>query len=169
VGHDDIARAARPGVVLDVQPVWLYLVAGTLSAHFCYDRLRWFQPLRSLIEAGVLVGSGSDHMQKIGAARAVNPFNPFPGMATAVMSTARWYDGRLRPEEALSREQVVRMSSINNARLMFLEDRIGSLEEGKFADLIVADTDVLTCLEDQIGKTRVLRNYVGDKLVYQRN
>jgi predicted amidohydrolase YtcJ len=51
---------------------------------------------------------------------------------------------------------------------MFLEDRIGSLEEGKFADLIVADTDVLTCPEDQIGKTRVLRNYVGGKLVYEK-
>jgi predicted amidohydrolase YtcJ len=168
VGRDDIARAARLGVLLDVQPVWLYMDARTLTAQFGYDRLRSFQPLRSLFEAGVVVGGGSDHMQKIGAARAVNSYDPFLGMATAVTRRARWYDGRLHPEEALSREQAIRMYTSNNARLLFLEDQIGSLEEGKLADLIVVDTDLLTCPEERIGKTRVLRNYVGGKLVYQR-
>jgi predicted amidohydrolase YtcJ len=142
--------------------------ARTLTAQFGYDRLRSFQPLRSLFEAGAVVGGGSDHMQKIGAARAVNSYDPFLGMATAVTRRARWYDGRLHPEEALSREQAIRMYTSNNARLLFLEDQIGSLEQGKLADLIVVDTDLLTCPEERIGKTRVLRNYVGGKLVYQR-
>jgi predicted amidohydrolase YtcJ len=168
VGRDDIARAARLGVMLDVQPVWLYLDTRTLTAQFGYDRLRWFQPLRSLFEAGVVVGGGSDHMQKIGARRAVNSYDPFLGMATAVTRRARWYDGRLHPEEALSRERAVRLYTSNNARFLFLEDQIGSLAEGKLADLIVVDTDILTCPEDCIEKTRVLRNYVGGKLVYLR-
>jgi predicted amidohydrolase YtcJ len=168
LSREDVGRAARLGVFLDVQPVWLYLDTQTLTAQFGNDRLRWFQPLRSLFEAGAVVGGGSDHMQKIGANRAVNPYDPFLGMATAVTRRAKWYDGRLHPEEALSREQALRLYTINNARLLFLEDHVGSLEQGKLADMIVVDTDPLTCREDQIRTTRVLRTYVGGKLVYER-
>jgi predicted amidohydrolase YtcJ len=168
VSREDVARAARLGVLLDVQPAWLYLDTRTLVAQFGYERLSRFQPLHSLFEAGAVVGGGSDHMQKIGARRAVNPYDPFLGMATAVTRRARWYDGRLHPEEALTREQALRMYTVNNARLLFLEDQVGSLEEGKLADLVVVDTDILTCPEDRIQDTRVLRTYVGGKLVYER-
>ena len=84
-------------------------------------------------------------MQKIGSLRSVNPYNPFLGMWTTITRKAKWYDGQLHPEEALSREQAMRFYTINNAYLMFLEDQIGSLEEGKLADLVVVDRDVLTC------------------------
>jgi predicted amidohydrolase YtcJ len=162
------AKAARLGVVLDIQPVWLYLDTRTLVAQFGTDRLRWFQPLRSLFEAGAVAGGGSDHMQKIGARRAVNPYDPFLGMATTITRRAKWYDGQLHPEESLSREQALRFYTINNAHLLFLEDKVGSLEEGKLADLVVIDTDILTCPEEQIARTQVLRTYVEGKLVYER-
>jgi predicted amidohydrolase YtcJ len=48
-----------------------------------------------------------------------------------------------------------------------LDDRVGSLEEGKLADLIVVDRDLLTCPEDDIKDTRVLRTYLGGKLAYR--
>ncbi len=163
-----VAKAARLGVVLDIQPAWLYLDTRTLVAQFGNDRLRWFQPLRSLFEAGAVAGGGSDHMQKIGARRAVNPYDPFLGMATTITRRAKWFDRPLHPEEALSREQAIRFYTLNNAHLLFLEDLLGSLEEGKLADLVVLDTDILTCPEDQIEKTRVLRTYVEGKLVFER-
>jgi predicted amidohydrolase YtcJ len=166
--EEAVAKAARLGVVLDIQPVWLYLDARTLMAQFGNDRLRWFQPLRSLFAAGAIAGGGSDHMQKIGARRAVNPYDPFLGMATTITRRAKWYEGQLHPEESLSREQAIRFYTINNAHLLFLEDKIGSLEEGKLADFIVIDKDILTCPEEQIEKTRVLRTYVEGKLVYER-
>jgi predicted amidohydrolase YtcJ len=166
--EEAVAKAARLGVVLDIQPAWLYLDTRTLMAQFGNDRLRWFQPLRSLFAAGAVAGGGSDHMQKIGARRAVNPYDPFLGMATTVTRRAKWYDGPLHPEESLSREQAIRFYTINNAYLLFLEDQVGSLEEGKLADLIVLDNDILTCPEDRIEKTRVLRTYVEGKLVFER-
>jgi hypothetical protein len=168
MSHDAVEQAARLGVMLDIQPAWLYLDTRTLVKQFGYERLRYFQPLRSIFTAGGVVGGGSDHMQKIGSMRSNNPYNPFLGMATAVTRQARWYEGRLHPEEGLSREQALRFYTINNARILFLEDLIGSIEPGKFADLVVLDRDLLTCPEDQIASTQVLRTYFDGKLVARR-
>jgi predicted amidohydrolase YtcJ len=52
--------------------------------------------------------------------------------------------------------------------LLFLDDQIGSLEQGKQADLIVIDGDFLTCPEDEIKDTQVLRTYLAGKLMYER-
>jgi predicted amidohydrolase YtcJ len=159
-----VQQAARLGVMLDLQPAWLYCDAHTLAKHFGYERLRYFQPLRSLFAAGVIAGGGSDHMQKIGSLRSINPYNPFLGMATAITRQARHYAGQLHPEEALTREQAIRFYTINNARLLGCDDKIGSLEPGKLADLIVLDADLLTCPDDRLAATQVLRTYVGGRL-----
>jgi predicted amidohydrolase YtcJ len=164
-----IRKMAELGVVADIQPAWLYLDTRTLTAQFGYDRLRYFQPLQSLFAAGVIAGGGSDHMQKIGSLRSVNPYNPFLAMWTTITRQAKWYEGRLHPEEALSREQAIRFYTANNAYILFLDDRVGSLEAGKLADFIVLDRDLLTCPVDDIKDTRVLRTYVDGKLVYQAN
>ncbi len=158
----------RLGVSVDVQPAWLYMDARTLVSHFGYDRLRWFQPLRSIFAAGGVAGGGSDHMQKVGSLRSINPYNPFLGMATAIGRKARWYAGPLHPEEALSREQAIRMYTSYNAWLLFAEGELGSLEPGKLADFILLDTDLLSCPEDDIARTRVLETYLGGKRVYRR-
>jgi len=168
MSEEAITQAAKLGVMIDLQPAWLHLDARTLAQHFGLPRLRWFIPLHSLLAAGVNAGGGSDHMQKIGSSRAINPYNPFLGIATAVTRRARWFEGQLHPEEALTREQALRFYTINNARLLFREDRTGSLEIGKLADFAVLDTDPLTCPEEKIASTRVLRTYLGGKLVFPR-
>lgn len=165
---DAIAQMARLGVVADIQPAWLYLDARVLTQQFGYDRVRYFQPYKSLFEQGVIVGGGSDHMQKIGSLRSINPYNPFLAMATTITRQARWYDRRFHPEECISREQAIRFYTSNNAYLLFLEHEAGSLEKGKLADLVVLDRDLLTCDADQIADTKVLQTYLGGKLVYER-
>jgi predicted amidohydrolase YtcJ len=168
MSKEAVEKCAKLGVLVDIQPAWLYLDTRTLVAQFGYERLRYFQPLKSLFEAGAIAGGGSDHMQKIGSFRAVNPYNPFLAMQTTITRKAKWYEGQLHPEEALSREQAIRFYTINNAYIMFLDDRTGSLEDGKLADLIVVDTDLLGCPADAIKDTQVLRTYVGGKLVHER-
>lgn len=168
VHPDDIKRFKQLGVLADVQPIWLYLDARTLSAQFGYERLSRFQPLHDLLGAGAMIGGGSDHMQKIGARRAINAYDPFLGMATAITRKARWFDGSLHPEQALSREQAIRLYTINNAYLLFKEHQVGSLEAGKLADFIVIDRDLLTCPADQIAETRVQMTYLSGKRIFNR-
>ncbi|MEN9573806.1 MAG: N-substituted formamide deformylase precursor [Verrucomicrobiota bacterium] len=167
MSKEAVETAARLGVVLDIQPAWLYLDTRTLTKQFGYDRLRYFQPLKSIFAAGGIVGGGSDHMQKIGSFRSVNPYNPFLGMATAITRRAKWHEGQLHPEEALSREQALRFYTINNAQLLFKETRTGSLEPGKLADLALLDTDLLICAEDKIAQTKALLTMVGGKVVWE--
>ena len=163
-----VEKVAKLGVVVDIQPAWLYLDTRTLVGHFGYDRLRYFQPLRSLFQAGAIAGGGSDHMQKIGSLRSVNPYNPFLAMWVTLSRRAKNYDGTLHLEEALSREQAIRFYTINNAHLLFREKQTGSIEPGKLADLIVLDRDLMTCPLDDVKATQVLQTYLGGKLVFQR-
>lgn len=155
-----IAAAASVGVGVDLQPAWLYLDARTLIEQFGTPRLDYFIPLKSLFDAGVVCGGGSDHMQKIGSLRSVNPYNPFFGMWVTVTRRAKWYDAAVHPEQALNREQMIRYYTINNAWLMRMEDEIGSLEPGKQADFIIIDRNLLTCLPDDIKDTKVLATYL---------
>lgn len=166
MSREAVETAARLGVVVDIQPAWLYLDTRTLVAQFGYDRLRYFQPLASLFRAGGIAGGGSDHMQKIGSLRSINPYNPFLGMWVAVTRKARGYDGRLHPEEALTREQAIRFYTRNNATIIFRDQEVGSLEPGKRADLIVLDRDLLKCPEDEIKDTQVLETYLDGKRVF---
>jgi predicted amidohydrolase YtcJ len=161
MSREAVDQAARLGVMVDIQPAWLYLDTRTLLAQFGYDRLRYFQPLKTLFEAGVTAGGGSDHMQKIGSLRSINPYDPWLALWVTLTRRARWHDAPLHPEEALSREQAIRFYTINNARIMFLDDRTGSLEPGKLADFIVIDRDLLTCPVDDIRGTKVVSTYCG--------
>jgi predicted amidohydrolase YtcJ len=187
VNNDFSVRSARPcithanfmtaeaiqkmkdlGIVLDLQPDWLWLDGATLRKQFGNDRLTYFQPYKTLFEKGVPVGGGSDHMQKIGGLRSINPYNPFLGIWITLTRQPRWTDEPLHPEQRLSREQAIRLYTINNAYLTFEEKEKGSLEKGKLADLIVLDRDILTCPVDDIRNIHVEQTYLGGKFVYHR-
>ena len=168
MSQEAIERMAKLGVMADIQPAWLYLDARTLTRQFGNERLRYFQPLKTCFEQGVNIGGGSDHMQKIGSLRSVNPYNPFLGMWVAISRQARWFDGEFHPEEALSREQAIRFYTINNARLLFLEKQVGSLEVGKRADLVVVDRDLLECPLEELKDTQVVETYLDGEVVFRR-
>jgi predicted amidohydrolase YtcJ len=162
----NLKRCKELGVCADVQPAWLYKDGATLDKVLGKERIRWFQPYKSWLEYTV-VGGGSDHMIKIDPRASTNPWDPWLGIQTAV--TRKLENGKvLVPEEALSREQALRLYTINNAYLHHDEKDKGSLEPGKLADLILIDRDYMTCPAESIAQIRVLMTMVGGKVVFER-
>lgn len=166
ISDDAVARMSDISVLVDVQPAWLFLDGNMLLEQFGYERLANFQPLRDLFASGVVAGGGSDHWFKLDSHGATNPFNPFLGMWVAITRNARFLDREMHPEQSLTREQAIRLYTANNAYLLFMEDQTGTLEEDKFADMIVIDRDLLTCDIDDLKDTRVLQTYLSGELVY---
>ena len=162
-----IKRMAEIGIVADLQPAWLERDGATLAKQFGEARLSYFQPYRSLRDAGVIVGGGSDHMQKIGGMRSINPYDPFFGMWITLRRQPRWTDAPLHPEQRLTREEAIRLYTIDNAFITFTESERGSIEVGKLADLVVLDRDILACPVDEVRDIAVLRTYLGGKLVHE--
>jgi hypothetical protein len=70
------------------------------------------------------------------------------------------------PEEAISREQALRIYTINNSYASFEESIKGSIEPGKLADIVVITDDFLTCPADRIKDIESLLTIVGGKIVY---
>lgn len=159
-----IARAKRLGILADVQAPWLYLDAPALEKVFGYDGMRMFYPLRAYLDAGILLSGGSDHMIGHDKNHAVNPYNPFLNMWTAV--ARKTITGEvLHPEQRITREEALRMHTIWPAYFQFEEKAKGSLEPGKLADLVVIDRDYLTCPEDEIRQIEPLATMVEGKVV----
>ena len=161
-------KITQLGIVLDLQPAWLWLDGATLEKQFGYDRLSVFQPYKTLFERGIIAGGGSDHMQKIGSFRSINPYNPFLGMWITLTRQPRWTDKPLHPEQRISREQALRLYTINNAYITFSEKQKGSLEPGKLADFAVIDRDFLSCPVDEIRDIKVEETWLGGKRVFPR-
>jgi predicted amidohydrolase YtcJ len=164
---ESIARAKHLGALVDVQPVWLHFDGVSLSKTTSNDAMRYFIPLRSLRDAGVIFAGGSDHMVGWDKNTAINAYNPFLGMWIAV--TRKTTQGVvITPEERLTREDALRMYTIWAAHLQQSDRERGSIEVGKLADLVVIDRDYLTCAEDDIRRIEPVTTIVEGRVVYSR-
>ena len=160
-----IERSARLNIIADAQPAWFYKDADAMLHILGPERIKTFLPFRSMIEGGMVVSAGSDHMVILDAKEGINPYSPW--LALYSMVTRKTERGTvIVPEEALSREQALRCYTINNAYASFEEDMKGSIEPGKLADLIVIDRDYLACPEEEIQDIEVVRTVVGGRTVY---
>jgi predicted amidohydrolase YtcJ len=164
--ENNLQRCKALGVCADVQPIWLYKDGTTLLKVLGKERMRWFHPYKSWLEY-TTIGGGSDHMIKVDALEATNPWDPWLGMAITLTRTTERGD-ELGQDECLTREQAIRLYTINNAYLNREEKTKGSLERGKLGDLIVIDRDILTCPAKDVAKTQVIYTIVGGKVVYER-
>src|SRR5207244_13157288 len=112
------------------------------------------------------IGGGSDHTIKYEPLKATNPWSPWLGIQTAVTRVIE--SGQvLVPDECLTREQALRLYTINNAYLHHEEKEKGTLEPGKLGDLIVIDRDLLTCPVDEVKDVKVRFTVVAGKVVYE--
>jgi predicted amidohydrolase YtcJ len=162
-----IARMKRMGILADVQAPWLYLDGPALEKVFGYDGMKYFYPLRSYIDAGIIIAAGSDHMIGHDKNSAVNPYNPFLSLWTQV--TRLTMAGKvMHPEQKITRAEALKTHTIWAAYLQFAEKERGSIEPGKLADLVVIDRDYLTCPESAIREIQPVMTVIDGRVVYRR-
>ena len=109
-------------------------------------------------DSGIHWGLGSD-------ATAVTPSNPFYTLGWAV--TGKMIGGKKVVRQTITREEALIAHTRSNAYFLFQEGNLGSLQAGKYADLLVLDRDYLTVPADEIKDLRPLLTMVGGKVVYE--
>jgi len=167
MSEEALNRMQRMGVIVDVQPGWLHFDVPALQRVFGLQNMRYFFPLRSYIDRGIIVAGGSDHMIGHNKNTAVNAFNPFFNMWACI--TRRTREGQvIYPEEKITRQEALKMWTIWAAFLQFGEKTRGSIEPGKFADLVVIDRDYLSCAEDEIRRIEPVATIVNGRVVAGR-
>jgi hypothetical protein len=162
------ARAARLGVAIDTQPAWFYKDADALLPALGRPRLEQFIGVRTWLDGGAHVALNTDHMFGLDPNTSMNPFNPFLTIATAV--TRRTEGGQvIGANETITRQQALRMMTIEAARLSFDEARKGSIEPGKLADLTILSADPLTVPDIQIRSITSDLTVVGGRITHERH
>jgi predicted amidohydrolase YtcJ len=163
--EEAIIKMKELGVYANMQPAWFYKDADAMKYILGETVIRTFQPYRSLLDAGVIVNGGSDHMVKWDANKSINPYNPFLGMWTMITRTTE-RGSVILPSEAITREEALKIYTINNAFASFEDSIKGSIEPGKLADMAVLTDDILTCPVDKIKDLESVMTFVGGNIVY---
>jgi len=153
----DIPRFGKLGVVASMQPFHKADDGRYAEDRLGKERLKGSYAFRQLVDAGVLVVFGSDW--------PVVTLNPFAGIDSAV--NAKTLAGEVwLPSHSLTVEEAIRAYTVSPPRAIHRDDRLGTIEVGKYADLIVLDDDPFTIPKDRLAKVRVAQTIVGGKVVF---
>ncbi|MBW8910316.1 MAG: amidohydrolase family protein, partial [Sphingomonas sp.] len=154
---DLVERMKKLNVMLSVQD-HLYLAAPVLKRYWGAGRASEVTPLKNYLKAGLVVAGGTD--------APVIPFNPFWELYHFA-SRDTISDGVYGADQRiLSRQQLLRLVTINYARLIGEEKTKGSIETGKLADFAVLSDDFLTVDVSHMRDMHALATFVGGKEVY---
>jgi predicted amidohydrolase YtcJ len=137
----------------------LYLAAPVLKKYWGWDIASEVTPVKTYLDAGLLVAGGTDS--------PVIPFNPFWELYHFA-SRDTISDGVYGADQKIvSRKMLLRLDTINYAKLIGEEDHRGSIERGKLADFAVLTDDFLTVPVEKIQNMKALATYVGGAEVYR--
>jgi predicted amidohydrolase YtcJ len=149
----------RLGITVASQPSFLYYLGESYYENVGHERSEWLKPHRAWIDNDITVASGTDS--------PVTPYPPFPSLWASIARRTEVNNVQMGTEQRITREEAIRLYTINGAYHTFEEDIKGSIEPGKLADMIIVDRDILTCPLDDIRDTKVLRTILGGKTVYE--
>lgn len=164
---DSIARAKKLGVCVDTQPSLYFKDSAAIAEFYGDNWARRFIGLGDWVRGGIPTAIAGDHMMGLDPDRSMNAYNPFLMLQVAV--TRRNRDGKVYGKrQRLSRLEALRCLTTGPAWLSFEESAKGSLEAGKFADLVVLNRDYLTCPEDEIARIKSVKTMVDGQFVFVR-
>lgn len=145
------------------QPLWAirdeYITEHTYSK-IGTQRSQWLYPIGSVHRTGAKIGFGSDWY--------VTSVNPLDGIEAAVtrLEPNGLTNIPLGKNEEIDLATAIKAYTINGAFVNFLEHKVGSIEPGKQADLIVLDNNLFDIPSSQINETKVLATFFNGLLVH---
>lgn len=164
------AMSATPVALDRIKVLGLRVTVQNQSVRLANNMLRYWgapragycTPVRSIVARGIPTGAGTD--------APVADWNPFVSLWWMVTRRVE-IQGRitepLGPAERISREDALRLYTIGSAGVDFADDRLGSLEPGKLADITVLSDDYLTIPDDRIRDLRATMTIAGGRIVYR--
>jgi len=155
-----IDRIRKLGILPTIFGAYPYYHGDKLLPAFGEERLERMFAARSLLDAGVRVAAHSDH--------SASPFPPLMGIHSLVNRKTK--AGRpIGMSQRVSVMEALRLYTVNAAYQSFDEGDLGSIEEGKLADMVVLGEDILTVPPEEIIEIPVDMTIVGGKVVYSRD
>jgi len=160
ISLDDIPRFAELGVIAAMQPIHATSDMNMAEDRIGPERILGGYAWRRLLDSGAIIASGSDFPVELP--------NPFLGLYAAVtrQSGAGLPEGGWYMDQALSRAEALHSFTLDAAYAAHQEDRLGSLEAGKWADFIIVDRDFFECPAAEIDDIQVLQTWVGGQQVF---
>lgn len=135
------------------------LLGQNMVNYWGTDRASYAIPIRTLLDEGIMTGGGTD--------APVLPANPFVSMWWMVARDTLAGE-TLGPEQAITREEALRLYTIDSAYTQFAEEETGSIEVGKLADLVVLSEDILTVPDENIKDIEAQMTLLDGGIVYER-
>ncbi len=134
----------------------------TLANHTVKPRIqgRASPPVRMIQDSGILWGMGSD-------GTIVATYNPFHTIWEYTAGKVFPDIVKYESDEVITREEALIAHTRSNAYIMFMEDDLGTLEAGKYADLVVLDRDYLTIPVDEVRSIQPVMTIAGGEIVYR--
>jgi hypothetical protein len=155
---DQLGRMAELGVMAVGQPRYFWDAGDAWLAAFDRERAHRLQPYREMVAAGVRFALSSD--------APVASHRPMDTIASAVSRTT--VSGAvIGADQALTVEEAVRACTVDAAASYFADDRLGTLEVGKLADVVVLDRDLFATEPASLSEVTVELTIVGGEIAYR--
>ena len=158
----DIPRLAPAGIIASMQPT--YQTSDRLMAEkrLGPDRLKGAYAWQTVLKSGARLAFGTDFPVELP--------NPFPGLSAAIsrQDVNGQPLGGWIPEERLTFAQALDAYTRGAAYAGFAEDKVGSLEPGKWADFILVDRNPTVGGGQSLARTQVLQTWIAGKKVFDR-
>lgn len=159
---EDIPRFAELGVIPSMQATHATSDMNMAEDRIGVTRLEGAYAWRKLLDSGAVIANGSDFPVELA--------NPMHGLYASVTRQSRGGlpEGGWRIEDGLTRAETLHSFTLGAAYAALQEDRLGSLEPGKWADFIVVDRDFFEIPAAEIDDIQVIQTWVGGELVYEK-
>ena len=162
VSPADLSRFAELKVIPSMQPSHAISDLHFAPSRLGPSRVAGAYAWRSLLRTGVPIAGGSDAPVERG-----EPMIEFYA-AVARRDTAGFQGPEWHPEQAVTREEALKMFTAWPAYAAFEEARRGTLEPGKWADLTVLSQDIMQIAAPEILRTEAAMTVIGGEIVYER-